>query len=108
MSTPLSTPVAQAPESSGRVRPVATLVLALVFLALHHQYVVSQQEYFPKLVLLLSMAAGFGLGGVLHPPMFHALGENGKHLPTSMKVLGGAAGLIGGGVGFWILQTFYG
>ena len=108
MSTPLSTPVTQAPEAFSRLRPVVTFALSLVFLALHHQYVLSQQEYFPKLVLVFSMTAGFGLGGILYPRMFHALSDDGKHLPMPMKVLGAACGLAGCGVGFWVLATFYG
>ena len=102
--------VTAAPSPSpqlGRGRPALTLALSVAFIAIHHWWVVTQQEMFPKLLLLLFMAAGWAIGGILYPPGFYSLTKFGAHLPKSAKVVGSVFGLAGFGVGFYLMLNLY-
>jgi hypothetical protein len=94
-------------QDFGRVRPTASLALTSAFIAGHHWWAVTHYEIYTKLLLFLFMAAGFSLGGVIHPPMFYALTKWGGHLPTRMKVLGSVFGLAGFALGMYVLFTVY-
>jgi hypothetical protein len=95
------------PQNFGRVRPAASLALTSAFIAGHHWWAVTHYEIYTKLLLFLFMAAGWSLGGVIHPPSFYALTKWGGHLPTRMKVLGSVFGMAGFALGMYVLFTLY-
>jgi hypothetical protein len=91
----------------GRGRPALSLVLIVSFIAVHHWWVLTHQEMFPKLFLFLFTFAGLSAGGVVYPPAFYALTKYGAHLPKSMKVLGAICAAAGFALGFYLMLVTY-
>ena len=91
----------------GRARPALTLLLCVCFIAAHHWWVATQGEMYTKLLLFLFLAAGWAVGGLIHPPAFYSLTIYGAHLPKSMKALGAAFGLAGMGLGLYLMMMLY-
>jgi hypothetical protein len=91
----------------GRAKPALTLLLCAALLAVHHWWAAEHGEFYPKLVLFFSMGVTWSIGGIVHPPAFHALTQAGKHLPRATKVLGAVFGLAGLALGFYLLLNVY-
>lgn len=78
---PMATTAHPSPALS-RGRPALSLALIVSFIAVHHWWVLTHQEMFPKLFLFLFTLAGLSAGGVVYPPAFYALTKYGTHLPN--------------------------
>jgi hypothetical protein len=91
----------------GRGRPALTLALSVLFIGIHHWWVLTQQEMFPKLLLTLFIAAGWAVGGILYPPSFYSLTKFGTHLPRSAKVAGAVFAMAGFALGFYLMLNMY-
>jgi hypothetical protein len=109
MKTPHASPAPAIadPEEFSRTMPAVVFGVALAAYVLHHFYIVWAGEAFQAVLFGVPMFAGWGLGGIIHPPAFYSLTVFGQHLPAGNKVMGAMFGLAGAVLGFmWAVNAY--